>query len=92
MSKLVGEEKRAAAMDKAFMMSFLFKEPYFSEIENAIAMAKEKPKEAERMFNETFAKHKMAGSEALKPKQKAWLWNYLRNYNSEMDWDVKGDW
>jgi hypothetical protein len=80
-------EYRAAAMEKAFMMSKLFHEPYFSEIEGALEQLPDR-EAATRTFDEILARH----PEMLTPKQKEWLWNYLVNYDNTKDWNPRGDW
>jgi hypothetical protein len=82
----ITDKDRALAMDRALIMAVLFKKDYFEEIVLAINHLgnPEMKARAEPMFFE-------AVKEApLTQKQKEWLWNYLKNYNSANNWTGTG--
>jgi hypothetical protein len=87
------DKERAMAMDKAFMMSKLFQEPYFSAIEEALTRLPKDAAGAENLFLETFVKFREEGQpEILTKEQKVWLWNYLKHYDAKKDWMPSADW
>ena len=74
-------------MDRAFLMSKLFRRENFEDVIEAINEPDKKT--AQKGF--TIACEK-AG---LTEKQTTWLWNYLKNYNKELAWNqssVKNGW
>lgn len=60
-------------------MSKLFQKEFFDEV--IAALNNPDRKEAVSAFQN------VAHKAELTPKQTAWLWNYLRNYNEELAWN-----
>jgi len=74
------ELDRAKAMDRAFLISKLFRREYFGEIIAAINATDTKTARAG-----VFAACEKAG---LTEPQTKWLWNYLENYKGkELAWN-----
>ena len=74
-----GEIDRAKAMDRAFLISKLFRREYFDRVVAAINESDKK--KAVTIFGEAC---KDAG---LTEKQMIWLWNYLKYYNKGLAWN-----
>jgi hypothetical protein len=75
------EMDRAKAMDRAFLMSRLFRREHFYDIVVAINN-KEDRKQAATDFMNVCTK-----SAGLSEDQAVWLWNYLKRYKPELAWN-----
>jgi hypothetical protein len=83
------EMDRAKAMDRAFLMSRLFRKEYFYEIIAIINSEKIKSDKPPTEFVDVCMKalEGVSKNETVIRKQSRWLWNYLKNYSPENAWN-----
>jgi hypothetical protein len=81
------DKERALAMDRAFFMSRLFREPYYSEIMQALNLYSTRDEIAMKQAETDFKNTCRAAD--LNKKEKDWLWNYLKNFDAQKaDWEL----
>ena len=87
LNRNVQDKDRAIAMDRAFHMSILFKEPYYSAIMDALYLYSSNDPKAMEIGKEKFDKTCLVDLK-FGAKPTAWLWNYLKEFNKETaDWE-----
>ena len=85
---MASDRLRVIAMERALYMSKLFREPYYSEIMNALYLYSTKEEAAMKQAKQNF--DRACHNAKLSDKETAWLFNYLKEFDQEKaDWQVR---